>query len=76
MRGAHVHNLGSFGSPDGKLVFDLNDFDETIRSSAIHPAAPGTARGGGPTSHPVDADYGAFIAAIKSGRIKSAQQAS
>ena len=28
---AHIQNLGSFASPDGKLVFDLNDFDETIR---------------------------------------------
>ena len=28
---AHVQNLGSFSSPDGKLIFDLNDFDETIR---------------------------------------------
>jgi len=28
---AHVQNLGSFAAPDGKLVFDLNDFDETIR---------------------------------------------
>ncbi len=28
---AHVRNLGSFAAPDGKLVFDLNDFDETIR---------------------------------------------
>jgi len=28
---AHVENLGSFAAPDGKLVFDLNDFDETIR---------------------------------------------
>ena len=28
---AHLQNLGSFASPDGKLVFDLNDFDETIR---------------------------------------------
>jgi uncharacterized protein (DUF2252 family) len=27
---AHVQNLGSFATPDGKLVFDLNDFDETI----------------------------------------------
>ena len=23
--------MGSFATPDGKLVFDLNDFDETIR---------------------------------------------
>jgi uncharacterized protein (DUF2252 family) len=30
---AHVQNLGSFAAPDGKLVFDLNDFDETIRGS-------------------------------------------
>ena len=28
---AHVQNLGSFATPDGQLVFDLNDFDETIR---------------------------------------------
>jgi len=28
---AHVQNLGSFASPDGSLVFDLNDFDESIR---------------------------------------------
>jgi len=28
---AHVQNLGSFATPDGKLVFDLNDFDESIR---------------------------------------------
>ncbi len=28
---AHVQNLGSFAAPDGRLIFDLNDFDETIR---------------------------------------------
>jgi uncharacterized protein (DUF2252 family) len=27
---AHVHNLGAYAAPDGRLVFDLNDFDETI----------------------------------------------
>jgi uncharacterized protein (DUF2252 family) len=27
---AHVENLGSFAGPDGRLVFDINDFDETI----------------------------------------------
>jgi uncharacterized protein (DUF2252 family) len=27
---AHVRNLGAFAAPDGHLVFDLNDFDETI----------------------------------------------
>src|SRR5271167_628367 len=29
---AHVQNLGAFGGgPDGHLIFDINDFDETIR---------------------------------------------
>lgn len=28
---AHVQNLGSFAAPDGRIVFDFNDFDETIR---------------------------------------------
>jgi uncharacterized protein (DUF2252 family) len=27
---AHVRNLGAYAAPDGTLVFDLNDFDETI----------------------------------------------
>src|SRR6185312_9847476 len=26
----HVRNLGAFASPTGALVFDINDFDETI----------------------------------------------
>ena len=26
---AHVRNLGAYAAPDGHLVFDLNDFDET-----------------------------------------------
>ncbi len=26
---AHVRNLGAYAAPDGTLVFDLNDFDET-----------------------------------------------
>src|SRR5262249_34714838 len=28
---AHVRNLGAYASPDGKVVFDINDFDETCR---------------------------------------------
>jgi uncharacterized protein (DUF2252 family) len=28
---AHVLNLGAYASPDGRLVFDINDFDETVR---------------------------------------------
>jgi uncharacterized protein (DUF2252 family) len=27
---AHLSNFGVFGSPDRRLVFDLNDFDETL----------------------------------------------
>ncbi len=27
---AHVQNLGSFAAPDGRLIFDFNDFDESI----------------------------------------------
>jgi uncharacterized protein (DUF2252 family) len=27
---AHVKNLGAYAGPDGHLVFDINDFDETI----------------------------------------------
>ncbi|MFZ0311732.1 MAG: DUF2252 domain-containing protein [Candidatus Korobacteraceae bacterium] len=26
---AHVQNLGAFEAPDGRLIFDINDFDET-----------------------------------------------
>jgi uncharacterized protein (DUF2252 family) len=27
---AHVRNLGFYATPEGRLVFDINDFDETI----------------------------------------------
>jgi uncharacterized protein (DUF2252 family) len=27
---AHLGNFGLFGSPERKLVFDINDFDETL----------------------------------------------
>ncbi|MFL6134875.1 MAG: DUF2252 family protein, partial [Nocardioidaceae bacterium] len=27
---AHLSNFGAYGSPDRELVFDLNDFDETL----------------------------------------------
>jgi len=27
---AHVCNLGAYAAPDGRLTFDLNDFDETL----------------------------------------------
>jgi uncharacterized protein (DUF2252 family) len=27
---AHVRNLGAFEAPDGRLIFDINDFDETM----------------------------------------------
>jgi uncharacterized protein (DUF2252 family) len=29
---AHVRNLGAFAGEDGRVVFDLNDFDETCRA--------------------------------------------
>jgi uncharacterized protein (DUF2252 family) len=29
---AHVRNLGAYASPDGRIVFDINDFDETMRA--------------------------------------------
>ena len=29
---AHVLNLGAYAAPDGRLVFDINDFDETIHA--------------------------------------------
>ena len=29
---AHVRNLGAYAAPDGRLVFDINDFDETARA--------------------------------------------
>jgi uncharacterized protein (DUF2252 family) len=27
---AHVRNLGAYAGPDGRIVFDINDFDETM----------------------------------------------
>jgi uncharacterized protein (DUF2252 family) len=29
---AHVRNLGAYAAPDGRLVFDINDFDETTHA--------------------------------------------
>ncbi len=29
---AHIQNLGAFAGADGRLVFDVNDFDESIRA--------------------------------------------
>lgn len=28
---AHVQNLGAYAGQDGRLIFDINDFDETLR---------------------------------------------
>src|SRR5882757_10468554 len=30
---AHVRNLGAYAAPDGRLIFDINDFDETCVAS-------------------------------------------
>ena len=27
---AHVRNFGAYAGPDGRLIFDINDFDETV----------------------------------------------
>ena len=27
---AHIRNLGAYAAPEGYLVFDINDFDETL----------------------------------------------
>ena len=29
---AHVRNMGAFAGPDGRICFDVNDFDETCRA--------------------------------------------
>jgi len=29
---AHVRNLGAYAAPDGRMIFDINDFDETTRA--------------------------------------------
>lgn len=29
---AHVRNLGAYAAPDGRVIFDINDFDETLRA--------------------------------------------
>jgi len=31
---AHVRNLGAYSAPDGRLVFDINDFDEAALAPA------------------------------------------
>ena len=39
---AHLSNFGLFASPERRVVFDLNDFDETAaRSVGVGPQAPG-----------------------------------
>ena len=39
---AHLSNFGGFASPERDLIFDVNDFDETIPGSVrVGPQAPG-----------------------------------
>ena len=49
---AHLANFGGFASPERDLVFDLNDFDETLAGPVrVGPEAPrGELRGRGPRS--------------------------
>jgi len=77
--GAHVRNLGAFASPDGHLVFDSNDFDETIpapgewdiiacyRKSIVSFAAA--------YADQVTSAYKLFIKAIEAGKIKTTKPA-
>ena len=47
---AHLSNFGVFGSPERRLVFDINDFDETLPGTVRvgRQAARGQPRGGRP----------------------------
>ena len=43
-----MRNLGAFAAPDGRLVFDINDFDETIaRALRVGPETHGRFAGAG-----------------------------
>ena len=49
---AHLSNFGAFGAPDRRLVFSINDFDETLPGPVRvgRQAAGGQLRGGRPRS--------------------------
>jgi uncharacterized protein (DUF2252 family) len=34
---AHLTNFGVFGSPERQMVFDINDFDETLAEALPRP---------------------------------------
>jgi uncharacterized protein (DUF2252 family) len=66
---AHVQNLGSFAAPDGKLVFDLNDFDETIRGPFewdVKRMAASIVLAGGESGHDRDARHAAAVTFVAS----------
>ena len=47
---AHLSNFGLFGSPERRMLFDINDFDETLRARGS-----GTSSGSRPVSRSWDA---------------------
>ena len=44
---AHLSNFGIFGSAERRLVFDVNDFDETLPPVGVGREAAGRQHGGG-----------------------------
>lgn len=49
---AHLSNFGFFATPERRLTFDLNDFDETHRPVGVGPQAPGGRRSPRPPKLP------------------------
>jgi len=36
----HLHNFGTFATPEGTPIFDINDFDETLPDRSSGPETP------------------------------------
>ncbi len=65
---AHLGNFGGFGSPERNLVFDLNDFDETLGKSDTFDEALATFAAAYANQN--ERDYEAFRQAAADGRIE------
>ena len=57
---AHLSNFGAFASPERRLLFDLNDFDETLTGPFEY-------------AEQNELDYQAFAEATRSGRLEALQ---
>ena len=72
---AHLQNLGSYETPDGRVVFDFNDFDETIAgpwewdvkrmAASIALAAPESGHSGASTEEAVYTFVRGYAATIE-----------